>query len=143
MRVECRAKGMQMLLSPADQSTGRPTAGVGILVRGGRPIARCVPHSQAFARYEAIGRVAHYLIAAGGRHALNFIVLYGWTNGSGSVDARSLSEGLAQAIDEEVKAVHGQAVVVCGDVNAELRDIGPLSCLVDSAVLCDLGGEAH
>eukprot|EP00969_Alexandrium_andersonii_P086664 3821429-Alexandrium_andersonii.AAC.1 len=48
MRAELRRLGWSGILSPADTATGRPTAGVGVIVRDKGRVARVSPATDAF-----------------------------------------------------------------------------------------------
>ena len=114
LRSQFRDEGWQLMLTPTAEGAHGPNAGVGLMVRGTRPAIMCKPKTGNFRLYFDAGRVGHFIVAAGNRHAVHVYVFYGWTCGAVKRESAELTEGLVQAIKDESQECEADAIFWLG-----------------------------
>eukprot|EP00969_Alexandrium_andersonii_P337472 14915856-Alexandrium_andersonii.AAC.1 len=120
------AKGLTLRLGPADESSLRPTAGVGALARAGLGLVQVKPQSRCMQRAAASGRLFCGMVDCGIGAPIRIYNLYLQTASTFKRDARAANEALLQDILADARDFKGP-FVIAGDLNCEPSTIPSLA----------------
>ena len=133
---------LQLLMSPSDPESAKPSGGVAILARRGWQLAQLAPRTPAFAQAQALGRALLALTSLpGGRPAL-LISLYGWTNGNRIPENAARTNSLVHAAFQEVAMWNRMPAFFAGDLNADPVRLPSLAVHLEHDRLIDIGAHA-
>ena len=135
-------KKRQLLISPTDPETTRPSAGVGLIVRKPRNAKKLVPVTNEFRALTSAGRADIYGVGIGHNYMLVVINFYGWTGSHTCAEAQDRTTDLMRICFLELESREEHFHLLVCDLNADTQDIGILQQQLDAHSLTDLGAHA-
>ena len=111
MKKEFKQKGWGLISGPCDETTNKPSAGVGAMASEQIKLTRPPRITDAFKKAAEAGRAEKFKLELGWRKPLTAYVIYGktggWSNaGSGNKDARAMTDNIIDANKGEMGEEH-------------------------------------
>eukprot|EP00969_Alexandrium_andersonii_P164498 7270699-Alexandrium_andersonii.AAC.1 len=136
-----RAKHCGLELTPPDETTARPTAGVGIIGSSVAAVSRVKPVTVAFEGQVAVGRAGLFLCHLGLPAPVRVVVVYAWTGSQEKPKQMLKTRQLLRDIVSELAQAVDLPTVVCGDFNCDAGSIPEVANMLDCGAWHDIGAN--
>ena len=141
MMGKFRKNGWKLRCDPCDESTKKPSAGVGAAVKEDISIMKTKTITKEFAKAQALGRVGKYIIDLGWKQHIQIYVIYGATGGTRK--AENLTNAIIDAIKMEIEKEQYMPTIIAGDFNNTLCKLQSAKELIEDQGWIGVGQKAH
>lgn len=137
-----KAKQLQVVMSPPDPESAKPSGGVAILAKRGQTLQACKPRSAPFESGYELGRLVMAMVTLGPRTTVLCISAYGWAGKHHDHDRHARTDALVEAIEAELLLWPDMPVFIGADFNATTADLPTLSWKLEAGHWHDMGSIA-